>query len=227
MSTCTPTWARPGTAREPLSADELLKWMDANEIAQAVVLPLVSPEVVQLSADDRFRAGRDPAASRSVDSVLQRRPAHQLSRRTARPGRHAARNTSTRAPRASASTSRACKIDDPRNMTIYAACGELEAADAVPSRRAAQHSTPRVAGPGKSAARRSPTRNSSATDPAGGPRSRATCTQADLARYPDGPVAPGGAIDALMDKYPNLYGDLSAGSGAGAISRHGRSAASF
>ena len=44
-------------------------------------------------------------------------------------------------------------------------------------------------------------------------------TEADLARYPDGPVAPGGAIDALMDKYPNMYGDLSAGSGAGAISR--------
>jgi hypothetical protein len=28
-----------------------------------------------------------------------------------------------------------------------------------------------------------------------------------------------GAIDALMEKYPNLYGDLSAGSGATAISR--------
>ena len=35
----------------------------------------------------------------------------------------------------------------------------------------------------------------------------------------DGAVAAGGAIDTLMDKYPNLYGDLSAGSGAGAISR--------
>jgi len=44
-------------------------------------------------------------------------------------------------------------------------------------------------------------------------------SEADLARYPDGPVTPGGAIDRLMDKYPNLYGDLSAGSGAGAISR--------
>src|SRR5258708_31527056 len=43
--------------------------------------------------------------------------------------------------------------------------------------------------------------------------------EADLAGYPTGPVAPSGAIDALMDKYPNLYGDLSAGSGAGAISR--------
>ena len=44
-------------------------------------------------------------------------------------------------------------------------------------------------------------------------------TQRDIGGYPKTKVAPGGAIDALMDKYPNLYGDLSAGSGAGAISR--------
>ena len=29
---------------QPLSADALFGWMDANEVAQAVVLPLVSPE---------------------------------------------------------------------------------------------------------------------------------------------------------------------------------------
>ena len=44
-------------------------------------------------------------------------------------------------------------------------------------------------------------------------------TAADLAGYPRGEVRTGGAIDRLMDKYPNLYGDLSAGSGAGAIQR--------
>ena len=43
--------------------------------------------------------------------------------------------------------------------------------------------------------------------------------QAEMGRYPSGPVAPGGAIDRLMDKYPNVYGDLSAGSGANAIRR--------
>jgi hypothetical protein len=43
--------------------------------------------------------------------------------------------------------------------------------------------------------------------------------QPDLQGYPNGAVADGGAIDSLMDKYPNLYGDLSAGSGANAITR--------
>ncbi len=43
--------------------------------------------------------------------------------------------------------------------------------------------------------------------------------QKDLGGYPKGKVAPGGAIDKLMEKYPNIYGDLSAGSGANSISR--------
>jgi hypothetical protein len=37
--------------------------------------------------------------------------------------------------------------------------------------------------------------------------------------YPTGPVLPGGALDRLFDGYPNLWGDISAGSGAGALKR--------
>ncbi|MEZ6076598.1 MAG: amidohydrolase family protein [Pirellulaceae bacterium] len=44
-------------------------------------------------------------------------------------------------------------------------------------------------------------------------------TQEDLhVSYPEGPVQPGGAIDKLMDQFPNLYGDLSS-SGAHAMLR--------
>jgi uncharacterized protein len=41
----------------------------------------------------------------------------------------------------------------------------------------------------------------------------------DFGGYPNRPVKPGGAIDRLMESFPNLYGELSAGSGAGALSR--------
>jgi predicted TIM-barrel fold metal-dependent hydrolase len=41
----------------------------------------------------------------------------------------------------------------------------------------------------------------------------------DLGAYPAGPVKPGGAVDRLMSGYGNLWGDLSAGSGAGALAR--------
>jgi predicted TIM-barrel fold metal-dependent hydrolase len=44
-------------------------------------------------------------------------------------------------------------------------------------------------------------------------------TQADLGGYPKGKTAAGGAIDRLMENYPNIYGELSAGSGANSISR--------
>ena len=38
-------------------------------------------------------------------------------------------------------------------------------------------------------------------------------------RYPEGKVAPGGRVVELMRKYPNLHGDLSAGSGLNAYRR--------
>ena len=43
--------------------------------------------------------------------------------------------------------------------------------------------------------------------------------------YPPGPVTPGGRLHDLLDQYPNLFADLSAGSGINAIRRdleHGR-----
>ena len=41
----------------------------------------------------------------------------------------------------------------------------------------------------------------------------------DKASYPDGPVLPGGRLSEIMRTYPNLYADLSAGSGYNAITR--------
>jgi predicted TIM-barrel fold metal-dependent hydrolase len=37
--------------------------------------------------------------------------------------------------------------------------------------------------------------------------------------YPKGPVVPGGRVPELMRRYPNLHGDLSAGSGFNSVSR--------
>jgi predicted TIM-barrel fold metal-dependent hydrolase len=37
--------------------------------------------------------------------------------------------------------------------------------------------------------------------------------------YPKGPVTPGGITDRLLSDYPNMYGDLSAGSGLNALTR--------
>ena len=37
--------------------------------------------------------------------------------------------------------------------------------------------------------------------------------------YPRGPVTPGGLTDRYLSDYPNMYGDLSAGSGLNALTR--------
>ena len=41
----------------------------------------------------------------------------------------------------------------------------------------------------------------------------------DKEHYPKGPVLPGGRVPELLDRYPNMYADLSAGSGFGAVTR--------
>ena len=47
----------------------------------------------------------------------------------------------------------------------------------------------------------------------------ATVEQFHISVYADGPVTPGGATDRLLSQYPNLYGDLSGGSGLNALTR--------
>ena len=49
----------------------------------------------------------------------------------------------------------------------------------------------------------------------------------DKTLYPKGPVKPGGLLDRLLSEYPNLYGDMSAGSGFGALSRDEEFTAGF
>jgi predicted TIM-barrel fold metal-dependent hydrolase len=45
--------------------------------------------------------------------------------------------------------------------------------------------------------------------------------------YPKGPVTPGGYTDKLLSDYPNMYGDLSAGSGLNALQRDEEYAKAF
>ncbi len=45
------------------------------------------------------------------------------------------------------------------------------------------------------------------------------CTEENRKGYPTGPVLPGGRVVELMRRYPNLHGDLSAGSGYNAVTR--------
>jgi predicted TIM-barrel fold metal-dependent hydrolase len=207
------TW----NTKEAMTVEHLLGWMDANDVAQAVVLPLVSPE--------------SSSYLLTSDFVLTETKAHRdrlipfccLDPRTSYSGGQegivgmlkrwvdlGARGFGEHKP--------GVKIDDQRNLALYAACSELKLpvlfhideqrnmdAPGLPGLEKALKEHPQVIfighGPGWWAS------------------ISGDVKQADLGGYPKGPVTAGGALDALMVKYPNLYGDLSAGSGAGAITR--------
>lgn len=207
------TW----NSTQTLTAEELLRWMDAHEIAEAVVLPLVSPESSSYPLTSDFvLAETRPHRDRLI-------PFCSVDPRTSYTGglkglvgmlakyvEAGAKGFGEHKP--------GIPIDDPRNLALYQACAEVKLpvlfhldnqrnmdAPGLPGLAKVLEAVPGTAfighGPGWWAS-------------IGG-----GVSQADLGGYPRGEVAPGGAIDALMDKYPNLYGDLSAGSGAGAISR--------
>ena len=110
------------------------------------------------------------------------------------------------------------KIDDPRNMALYAACGELKLPVLFHLDEQRNMDAPGLPGLEK-AVKEHPATVFIGHGPGWWASISGDVKQADLGGYPKGGVAPGGAIDTLMNKYSNLYGDLSAGSGAGSITR--------
>jgi uncharacterized protein len=202
---------------QPLSAEELLRWMDAHRVAQAIVLPLMSPESSSyLITADYVLAETKPFRDRLI-------PFCSVDPRTSYTGGlkglvamlkkyvdAGARGFGEHKP--------GLAFDDPRSMTIYAACAELK----LPllfhidnQRNLDKPGLPAL----ENALKTHPGCNFIGHGPGWWASISGDVTQANLHAYPKTKVAPGGAIDTLMDKYPNLYGDLSAGSGAGAISR--------
>ncbi len=207
------TW----NSTQPLSAAELLKWMDANQIAQAVVLPLVSPESSSYPLTTDFVLA---ATKANRDRLI---PFCSVDPRTSYSGGLAGlvdmlKKYVDQGAKGFGEHKPGVKIDDPRNMTIYAACGEL--ALPILFHLDEQRNTDAPGLPGlERALKEHPHTQFIGHGPGWWASISGNVQQADLARYPDGTVAPGGAIDSLMDRYPNLFGDLSAGSGARAISR--------
>lgn len=200
-----------------LTAETLLGWMDANDIAQAIVLPLVSPESSSyLLTSDFVLTETKPHRDRLI-------PFCCIDPRTSYTGGVkglvamlqrwvdlGARGFGEHKP--------GVKIDDPRNMALYEACGTLGLPVLFHLDEQRNMDTPGLPGLEK-ALKEFPQTKFIGHGPGWWASISGDAKAADLAGYPKGPVSPGGAIDLLMEKYPNLFGDLSAGSGAGSITR--------
>ena len=200
-----------------LTADGLLAWMDEHGIDQAVVLPGVSPEACSF-----------PLTS---DFVLEQTKAHRdrlipfccVDPRTSYSGKrhglkHMLQHWIDQGARGFGEHKPGVPIDDPRSMDLYAVCGEVKLP--VLFHLDEQRNTDEPGLPGlERVLKAHPATTFIGHGPGWWASIAGDVTAADLGGYPTGPVAPGGAMDRLFDGYPNLYGDLSAGSGAGAIGR--------
>jgi predicted TIM-barrel fold metal-dependent hydrolase len=191
--------------------------MDAHKVAQAVVLPLTSPESSSYLLTSEFVLEQTrPFRDRLI-------PFCSIDPRTSYSGGlkglvamlkkwvdAGAKGFGEHKP--------GVKIDDPRNMLIYAACAELALPLLFHLDNQRNLDAPGLPGLAKALAE-NPGCNFIGHGPGWWASISGGTTQADLGGYPKGKVAPGGAMDALMEKFPNIFADLSAGSGAGAISR--------
>lgn len=208
-----PVW----NGKPPLSAEQLLRWMDAHQVGRAAVLPLVSPESSSYPiATFQVLAETQPYRDRLI-------PFCSIDPRTSYQGGHKGLVAMLAAymekgAKGFGEHKPGVAIDDPRNMALYAACQELKLPVLFHLDNQRNMDVPGLPGLEK-VLRSFPATVFIGHGPGWWASISGGLTQADLYKYPRTPVVPGGAIDRLMDKYPNLYGDLSAGSGAGALER--------
>lgn len=200
-----------------LSATELLRWMDANDIAQAVVLPLVSPEsssypittdyVLEQTLPHRERlipfCSVDPRTSYNggVKGLIAMLKKYQDA---------GAKGFGEHKP--------GVKFDDPGNFRLFEACQELGLPLLFHLDNQRNTDLPGLPGLEKSL-KSFPQLNFIGHGPGFWASIAGGLSQKDLGGYPRGEVAPEGTLDRLMAGYPNLFCDLSAGSGANAIAR--------
>lgn len=208
---------QPWNERGPLTAEQMLRWMDAHEIAQAWVLPLVSPEswfypitpqwVFEQTAPYRDRlipfCVIDPRTINlgGYDGMVD------ILKRYVDAGARGFGEHKWGGP-----------IDDPRNLDVFRACATLKLP--VLFHLDSQRNTDQPGLPGLEKVLQEIPDGVFIGHAQGWWASiSGDVKEGELSSYPRTKVMPGGAIDRLMDKYPNLYGDLSAGSGANAIRR--------
>ncbi|WP_310905208.1 amidohydrolase family protein [Natrinema sp. 1APR25-10V2] len=205
-----------GTTRKAFSAEQAISWMDDNGVDQAILLPLESPTswffpvptwwILNEASrfPDRFIpfcAVAPQAADQFGDDVIRER----------------LRTYADMGARGIGELKAPLPFDDDRVQTVYEMGAELDLpilfhmdgvnlTDKVslPRTEAMLHSYPEVDFIGHGA---------------GWWSSISGDIESVAMVWPDGPVAPGGAVPRLLAENDNLYSDLSGGSGWNALTR--------
>lgn len=210
-----------------LTADGLVRLMDGHDIERAVILPLVSPEAgpfpqTTLQALAAARAHKDRLIPFCcVDPRCLTEAPKRAGHVAGYPGlRDILAHYRDLGCRGLGEHKTGLEFDHPLNMTLYRACEELYLPILFHLDDIRNSDTPGL--PRLTRALKAFPKLPFIGHAAGFWASiSGDATIADFGRYPKvpTPVARGGALDRLMDKFPNLYGDLSEPGGYAAIAR--------
>ena len=207
-----PDWAQPG-----LTAKSLLEWMDKMDVEKAWVLPLVAPEswFIPVSTDYVLKETK-PHRDRLI-------PFCDIDPRTINLGGKKGmvdlfKKYVDAGAKGVGEHKVGVNLDDQRNMTVFEAANELGLPLLFHLDNARNMDQPGLPGLEK-CLKAFPKVNFIGHAQGWWASIDGAVQKAEMQGYPKRKVAPGGAIDRLMEKSPNLYGDLSAGSGHNAINR--------
>ncbi len=205
------TW----NGNKELTPTGLLKWMDDHDVEKAVLLPLTSPE------SSSFLLLTEPALAAAKEHPDRFIPFCSIDPRTSVIGgtkgfRSIVQSYVDKGAKGFGEHKVGLDFDDPLMMQIYEVCESIGIPllfhmDGI--RGKDKPGLPRL----EHALATFPKLNFIGHGP--GWWASISGDVKSLDDYPKGSVAPGGAIDTLMEKYPNIFGDLSAGSGANSIAR--------
>jgi predicted TIM-barrel fold metal-dependent hydrolase len=216
---------RVWNADPPLTDDALIQWMDEHNIIKAVLLPLVSPESSSYLNTNECAL---EAARRRPDRFI---PFCCVDPRTSYGGgakglRLMIQEYVDQGAKGFGEHKAGLPIDDPKMKALYAACADLKLP--VLFHCDNERGTDKPGLPGlERVLKEFPTLPFIGHGPGFWASISANVTQNDLGGYPKGRIEPGGTLDRLFDHYPNLWGDLSAGSGANALARDAEFARGF
>lgn len=203
-------------AKEKLDAKGLLEWMDLHQIAQAVVLPLVNPESwdYPITTDYVLRETK-PYRDRLIPFCSIDPRAIMLG---AKEKRDQLKKYQDAGCKGFGEHKPGVEMADPRNIELFQACADVGFPMLFHLDNSRNTDKPGL--PGLEAVLKAVPNGIFIGHATGWWASISGGLQeGDLMGYPTGKVAPGGAVTRLFDTYPNLYGDLSAGSGSNALSR--------
>ncbi len=200
-----------------LTAKGLLEWMDAHDVEKAVVLPLVSPESTTFlqPPDKAIQAAREHPDRLIAFCAIDPR---SIIRGGVKGLVDILRKWIDQGAKGFGEHKVGLDFDDPLMLRVYEACQEVRLPllfhmDTI--RGKDEPGLPRL----ERVLKAFPELTLIGHGPGWWASISGGITKKEMGGYPKGPVRPGGAIDRLMEAYPNIYGDLSAGSGANAISR--------